>query len=218
MTNMQHRFVALIAFLFLTFLVQKSNAIYVPVALTGFNADVVAEIPGNAAASTSNDYDGVNYVYMTSGFNPAGPSYIPNGGLINSVIASTPGLTYQLQSYTANNSLRMPGTSSGILNFVTPQSAQTVFVLGSTGSGVGTVTITVTFTDLTTQVFPGIVFPDWYNGANFAIQGMGRTNRVTNIISNDPSNPRLYQAPLALLASNYGKLIQSVSFANTGGY
>ena len=206
-------------YLALTFLivsVQELKAIYVPVSLTGFNADVVADIPGNAAASTSADYDGVNYVFMSSSFNPTG-SYIPNGGLISSVVASTPGLTYQLASYTANNTLRMPGTSSGVLSFVTPQSAQTVFVLGSTGSGIGNATITVTFTDLTTQVFTGITFPDWYNGANFAIQGMGRTNRVTNVISNDASNPRLYQAPLALLASNYGKLIQSVSFSNTGG-
>lgn len=201
-----------------TFLmVPTLKATYVPVVVTGFNADVVADVAGNANGSTNADYDGVNYVFMSSTFNTAGPSFIPNGGLINSVVASTPGLTYQLQSYTANNSLRMPGASTGTLTFTTPQSAQTVFVLGSTGSGVGTATITVTFTDLTTQVFPGIVFPDWYGGANFAIQGMGRTNRLTNVISNDAVNPRLYQAPLALLASNYGKLIQSVSFSNSGG-
>lgn len=198
------------------FLSFQVRAIYTPVALTGFNADVVADIPGNAAGSTTADYDNVNYVWMSASYNPSG-TYLPVGGLITSVVPSTPGLTYQLQPYTANNTLRMPGTSTGILNFVTPQSAQTVYVLGSTGSGVGTATITITFTDLTTQVFTGVVFPDWYNGANYAMIGVGRTNRVTNVISNDPNNPRLYQSPLALLPSNYGKQIQSVSFSNTGG-
>lgn len=212
--SVQHKL--LLIFLILGFSYQ-SSAIYTPVALTGFNADVVADIPGNASGSTTADYDNVNYVFMSASYNPSGTSAMPAGGLISSVVASTPGLTYQLQPYTANNSLRMSGTASGVLNFVSPTSAQTLYVLGSTGSGVGTATITVTFTDLTTQVFTGIVFPDWYNGANFAIQGMGRTNRVTNVISNDAINPRLYQAPLALLPSNYAKLIQSVSFSNTGG-
>jgi len=208
---------AFVALTILTFSCIVSKAIYTPVAVTGFNADVVADLPGNAAGSTTADYDGVGYVWMSSSYNVAGPTYIPNGGLINSVHPSTPGLQFQLKPYTAANSLRMPGTSSGTLSFSTTQSAQTVYVLGSTGSGVGTVTITITFTDLTTQVFPGIVFPDWYGGANYAILGMGRTNIGTNIISNDFSNPRLYQAPLALLASNYGKLIQTISFSNTGG-
>ena len=95
-----------LALAFLIVSVQELKAIYVPVALTGFNADVVADIPGNAAASTSADYDGVNYVYMSSSFNPTG-SYIPNGGLISSVVASTPGLTYQLASYTAAKLLQL---------------------------------------------------------------------------------------------------------------
>jgi hypothetical protein len=210
-----HKFM-LVQVCLLAMFTQQVFAIYTPVTLTGFNADVVADIPGNAAGSTTADYDGVNYVWMSNSYNPGG-TYMPIGGLFTSAVTSTPGLTYQLASYTANNSLRMPGTSTGTLNFVTPQSAQTVFVLGSTGSGVGTATITITFTDLTTQVFPATVFPDWYNGANYALIGVGRTNTVTNTISNDVNNPRLYQAPLTILPSNYSKLIQSVSFSNSGG-
>jgi hypothetical protein len=194
----------------------NASAIYIPVSLTGFNADVVADVQGNAMGSTNNDVDGVNYVFMTQSYNPLGSSYMPINGVVNSVVATTPGLTFQLASYTANNSLRLSGTTTGSLSLLVPQAAQTVFVLGATGSGTSTATITITFTDLTTQVFSSQVTPDWYNGANFAIQGLGRTNRNTNTIENSTTNPRLYQTKLDILPANYGKTIQSVTFDNTG--
>lgn len=193
-------------------------AIYVPVAVSGFNADVVADVQFNAMTSTNADFDGVSYVLMSQSYNPTGTSYMPTNNIVNSVIASTPGLTYNLAPYTSNNSLRLPGATSGMLTFNTPQAASQVFVLGATGSGTASPDIIITFTDLTTQVFPSQLFLDWFFGAGFAIQGMGRTLRTTNVITNSTTDPRLYQVQLDLLPSNYGKLIQSVTFNNTGAF
>src|SRR5688572_18891549 len=85
---------------------------YMPVTLTGFNADVVADGAGSAMVSSNNDVDGGGYVFVAQNFiNPSGQSpsaagSLPNGGLITSAVTTTPGLTYQLAPYTANNSLR----------------------------------------------------------------------------------------------------------------
>ncbi|MBL7753383.1 MAG: hypothetical protein JNM44_02815, partial [Chitinophagaceae bacterium] len=206
----------ILGLIFGLFLSQTSYAIYIPVTMTGYNADVVADVAGNAMGSTNNDVDGVNYVFMSQSYNPGG-SFMPLGGLVNSVVATTPGLTFQLEPYTANNSLRIGSGGSGTLTLTSPISAEEIFVLGTTGSGSSTTTITVTFTDGTTQVFTGISFPDWFGGTGFAIQGMGRTNRTTNTIANSTTDPRLYQRQLTLLPANYSKLVQSLSFSTTGG-
>src|SRR5688500_16208195 len=84
---------------------------YTPVALTGFTADVIANGSGPAAASTTNDVDASGYAFVAQDFvNPAGQSAagvtLPNSGTITSAVTSPPGLTFQLEPYTANNSLR----------------------------------------------------------------------------------------------------------------
>src|SRR5688572_22873723 len=136
--------------------------LYAPVAVSGFNADVVANGFGAATSSTTQAVDAVDFNLVAQDFinpsNQSPTSYLPNSGLINSVVASTPGLSYQLAPYTGNNDLRITGTGNGTLTFTTPRTADQIFVLGFTGSGSSTVTITVTFTDATTQVFTGQVF------------------------------------------------------------
>src|SRR6478735_2842966 len=89
---------------------------YTPVALTGFTDDVVANGSGTVASSTSTDLDAASFNLVALNYvNPSGQSptsALPNNGLITSAVTTTPGLTFQLASYTANNSLRIttPGT------------------------------------------------------------------------------------------------------------
>jgi hypothetical protein len=45
-------------------------------------------------------------------------------------------------------------------------------MLSTSGSGASTVTVTVNFSDGTNQQFTGISIADWYNGTNFALQGL----------------------------------------------
>jgi hypothetical protein len=196
---------------------------YTPVTVTGFNADVIADgtATSASAASTTIGVDEGNYVFMAQSFNPNGTSYLPNNGLITSAVATTSGLTYQLAPYTGNNSLRMPATSpgtgvgTGTVTLTTPQAAGEIYLLTTSGSGASTVTITVTFTDGTTQVFAAQTVADWYGGAGFARQGLGRVQRAVDNRENNATDPRLYQKLLTVATGNINKLIQSISFNKT---
>ncbi len=195
----------------------NSAAAYVNVPASGYNADVVADTAGSAATSTTGDVDGVSYAFMAPNFNPSGStfptSFLPATGLINSV--TTTGLSFQLQSYKSNNSLRLPTTNSGTLTVTTPLATSDIYLLATSGSGASTANVTVTFTDASTQVFSGVSFQDWYGGANPAIIGVGRVLITTNVIDNNVANPRLYEMKLSLSAANYNKLIASVTVAKT---
>jgi hypothetical protein len=195
-----------------------ARAAYVPITISGYNADVVANGTGISTNSTTIGVDDSNYVFMAQDYNPTGTSYLPTGGLINS--AATAGVTFQLAPYAGNNSLRIPagagtGTGSGTATFATPQSAGEVFLLATSGSGASLVNITVTFTDATTQVFTGQSVSDWYGGSSYAVLGLGRVQRGVENRENSSSDPRLYQIRLAISTANFAKQIQSISFAKT---
>ncbi len=197
----------------------QAKAIYAPVAVLGYNADIVANGVGPASGSITLDMDGAGYAFMASDFNPAGTTptrYMPNGGLINSV--ATSGLSFQLASYSASNSLRLAPVSTDSLRFVTPTAATEVYVLASSGSGTSSLTMTVNFTDGTTQPVTPITVQDWYFGTNYAIQGLGRVN-VTSTggtgIDNNTTDPRLYQHLITIAAGNTAKLIRSITFNKT---
>ncbi|XZF13386.1 GEVED domain-containing protein [Chitinophagaceae bacterium MMS25-I14] len=215
-----------VLFLLCAFL--SAQAAYVPVALTGYKVDVVANGSGAASASTSSTVPGAgagtfligNYAFMAPDFSPVAgvtpTSFLPANGLINS--ASTPGLSFQLAPYTGNNSIMISNAGTDSLVFATPSSAGEVDVLataGDAGSSGRAVSMVVNFTDGTSQTFSQTV-SDWYNGGNYAILGLGRVNlpgSTSGSIGNDASNPRLYEYKLVLSSSNYSKSIRSVSFS-----
>src|SRR5688572_19491904 len=88
---------------------------YVPVPVTGFNADIIANGTGHANLSTSHSVDSQTdtYCFVAQNFvNAAGQSptsYLPFNGIINS--AATSGLSFQLAPYSGNNSLRILGSA-----------------------------------------------------------------------------------------------------------
>src|SRR5688572_19525212 len=192
---------------------------YQPVVLTGFNADVVANGSGSASQSTTALVDITGYNLVALNFiNPSGQSPttgLPNNGIINSAVTSTPSLSFQLASYTGNNALRLTTTGSGTLTFTTPKPAEQIYILGFTGNGPSTANITVKFTDGSSQIFSGQSFADWYGGSGYAIQGISRVNRSTSAIENLTTNPKLYQNLLTLTAANKIKNIQSILFAKS---
>lgn len=197
---------------------------YQSLTVTGFNADVIANGVGNASASTtmSLDKDTDNFAYMSRDFkvnsSASALTYgLPENGLITSNVASTSGLTYQLASYSGNNSLRLPNTNdTGILTLATPIAVNNLYILAVSGSGPSTGDITVNFSDGTTQAFAGSNFQDWYGGTSAAIQGIGRIHRGTNALdAAGGTNPRIYQIPLAITAANQSKLVTSVTVKKT---
>ena len=193
---------------------------YQALTVSGYTADVVANGTNLPVSSTiSADFDGAGYNLMERGFsNNAGgvaTQGLPPGGIINSAL--TAGLPFQLASYSASNSLRLPGGgASGTLTLAQPRAVNTLYVLGATGSGNATMDVTVRYTDGTTDFFGGNFVPDWFGGGNFAILGLGRTNPGGGI-DNNSSDPRLYQTTLTISAAGRAKRIASVDFTNAGG-
>ncbi|GAA4160056.1 hypothetical protein GCM10022217_23550 [Chryseobacterium ginsenosidimutans] len=189
---------------------------------SGLTADVIANGIGSSAISTSTDVDGVSFAFVSRDFQLNSSSTLltyglPTDGLVNSVVATTPGLTYKLASYSANNSLRLANQNdSGTLTFSSPIPAFKLYMLATSGSGASTVTVTVNFTDATSQIITGVVVSDWYNATGFAIQGFGRINRTNDVLeSGSGTNPRLYQTLLNIDAANQAKPIQSVTITKT---
>jgi hypothetical protein len=190
---------------------------------SGLNADVIANGTGTVVSSSNFDIDGVNYNYVATDYKLTASSTpitygIPVNGLINSIAPATPGLSFQLASLSANNSLRLPtATPTGEIVFTTPIASAKLYMLSTTGSGAGTVSVLITFTDNSTQPLTGISVPDWYGGTNPApaIQGIGRINRTTNALEPNANDPRMYQVPLAILPANQAKLIQKIQITKT---
>lgn len=190
---------------------------------SGFTEDVIANGEGSSSVSTTTDVDGVSFAFVARDFKLTPTSSaltygIPVDGIINSVIASTPGLSYQLGNLSGNNSLKLSTTGdNGTLAFTSPLAAFKLYMLATSGSGTSTVSVTVTFTDNSTQTFSNISILDWYYGSNYAIQGIGRINRTNDVLDANATNPRLYQTVLDIDAANQTKPIQSVTVTKSAG-
>lgn len=212
--------------LFFSFLFISSFTIaqeYQPISIaSGFNADVIANGVGAVMSSTNNSIDLNLYSLFSKDFKLTAISTpltygLPENGFITSVIASTDGLTYQLASYSGNNSLRLDNTvTSGTLTLALPMPANTLYMLATSGDNPSTVSVTVNFSDNTSQTFSNITISDWFEGPDYAIRGFGRINRNTGLIDYNTNNPRLYQIPLVLQTTNQNKNIISVKITKIG--
>ncbi len=189
---------------------------------SGFNEDVIANGIGTSLSSTTGILDGDSYVFVAKDFQATATSApitygVPADGIINSVVTTTPGLSYQLGNLSGQNSLRLSNAiPTATMTFATPKAAFTLYMLATGGSGASTLTVTVNFSDGTNQQFTGVSVADWYNATGFAVQGLGRINRTNDTLdAASGTNPRMYQIPLAIDAANQAKLIQSVTLTKT---
>lgn len=189
---------------------------------SGLNEDVIANGTGPSASSTTALLDADQFVFVAKDFllTPTSTAItygVPVNGIINSAVATTPGLSYQLASLSASNSLKLSNTNlSGTITFTTPKQATYLYMLSTSGSGSSVLTVTINFTDGTTQQATGVSIPDWYDGANFAINGLGRISRTTDgLESAGGTNPRMYQSAFAIAAANVTKYIQGVTITKT---
>ncbi|HEY8689105.1 MAG TPA: SprB repeat-containing protein [Chitinophagaceae bacterium] len=203
------------------------------IGLTGFNEDVVANgINTTPASVTSQAFDdGNGAVLYEEGYTNASavtstPGGLPAGGSFTSIQNSS--RPYQLASYTGNNSLLLRSSSattyggsvSGTLTFQTQfkSTYSILYVLGSTGSGTGTVDYTVHFADGTTATGQ-LTFADWYNTAASTQNAilLKRVERTTGVFDSR-YNFNLFEVPITIPGADQSKVINSIDFswANAG--
>jgi hypothetical protein len=201
------------AFLVLLAIGKTMAQTYVPIATTGYSLDGVAENT-TAVSTTGGALDASDFILYSQFY---GTLYstsavgIPNNGLIASGTR-----TYQLQAYTGFNVMHLLASNKDSLNFVNPQPYPTISLLGFGTQGAATVSITVRFTDNSTQVFSPITMDDWFTANPSVYNGFDRAQRTSGTPAYVASagNPRMFGYDLPILCSNQGKSIKRVIILN----
>jgi Fibronectin type III domain/Receptor L domain len=205
---------------------------FVPVNVTGFNHDIIAEGAGGmnrAEATTTITFDqvrlvGDNVMYskdFRGNNNPSSPPPfgLPDNRIINSL--NLIGANYLLGPYSQNNALVLKTNGeSGTLVLETPGVFSRIAFLGASAEGVSSFNLILNFSD-GTNTSKSFAVPDWFSGPNFAIKGIGRVHR-TQIQNQGPDqfngnsdNPRLYDNLIILDAPFTSKILTSISFQKT---
>lgn len=197
---------------------------FTPVAVTGFNHDVIAETGNSSLTTTTISLDGPavsNKVMYTNTFRTT--NGFGGGGIADNGIITDAAGTYQLAPYTGSNALLLQRTQTGDLTLTTPAKFGSLRVLAFSTEGTSLVNATLTFTDATTtSVLTNYSLGDWFNGAtNLVLSGFGRCTRATPASGADayPTNPRLYYINIPISCANKQKLLQKITLQNvtTGG-
>ncbi|GAB1415375.1 glycoside hydrolase family 38 C-terminal domain-containing protein [Paludibacter sp.] len=149
-----------------------AGANYIPLALSGFNADAVCS---STNCSGTNTLDGQWFYYSSS--------KKVEGSLPESIMSKMD-IPYNLASFEDLNVLTIStnGTKTGTLTLNTPLKAKELWLLGMSASGQKGIDVTVLYTDDSTSATTKISFPDWFqpNGNLAALYGLGRASGSSN--------------------------------------
>ena len=192
---------------------------FTPVAVTGFNHDVVAEAGTSSLTTTTIAMDGPtvsNKVIYTNTFrtlNGFGGGGIPDNGVITDAAG-----TYQMAPFTANNALVLQRTQTGDLTLTTPAKFTKIRVLCLSTEGASLINAVLTFSDgTTTNALTNTTLGDWFNNTtNLVLSGMGRCTRATPASGADayPTNPRMYYVEISLSCADRQKNLSKINFTN----
>jgi hypothetical protein len=189
-----------------------------PIALTGFNRDVVVENTALGPPFT-NYASEMNAGERTAYYQTGLPQYawgLPPSGAFVSLIGDR--TIFQFQPYTTNNALVLSpdtGLTNGRLDLVTPAIYARIGILANSGNGTNeTGSLTLNFSDGTSNVTT-FYAPDWISGAgNVAWFGPGKINLITGVDSTGPELPLFFQTTVnvAALMGASNKPLASISF------
>lgn len=207
----------LLPFLLLTLLiVGKANAqTYTPIALSGFNLDGIAE--DTLALNTTTGGLGSNYVLYSKNYGTkVGTGLgLPDNGAISNGTKS-----YQLTSYSSNNTLLINDGSKDSLILTTPASYASLSLLGFATAGTDQIQVTLRFTNGDSTTFSNLTLKDWFNnpGPDVVINGIDRTDRTTDNPDGSITDPSIYSIILDLSCADQAKQVARIIVQNTGGY
>ncbi len=206
------RIALLLVFFILLFFSNTNAQTYIPVATTGYSLDGVAENT-TAISTTGGALDNSDFVMYSQFY---GTLYNTGYGLPNNGTIASGTRTYQLQSYTGFNTMRLFAGNEDSINFVTPMAFPAVSVLGFGTQGAATASITVRFTDNSTQVFSPVNIDDWFTANPAVYTGFDRCTRTTGApaLVGGAGNPRMFGIDLSISCANQGKPIRRIIIKN----
>jgi len=199
-----------------------------PIALTGWNAGVLAPFDATTNTPKATGFDLLNnYCFYQAGLN--GNPQVPSGGGERGlppdgrISSQLDGTVFQLGPYGGTNALLLGYTYPrfGTLTLTQPQAYSSLAILASSANGGGNGTFVLNFTNGNrSQVF-SFRAQDWYNTVtNVAVEGFGRLRLgQTALFTEDPGadNPNLYQTTLNLAALGLNQSVASITFTNPSG-
>jgi hypothetical protein len=200
--------------------VDGENFVHMAVS-SGYNEDIIANGVGPLSASTTNDVDDANYVFLSKGLQLSESAEAITFGLeIDGLISSlTSPITYQLASYTGSNALRLAEAGSqGTVQFSNAQSLAKLFLLVTSANGAN-ISGTINFTDGTTQEIASTAVPSWFDqgGLPMAARAVGRGNTDSNQLDNFPDAPNLFQLEVMITGENQMKMVSGVTITKSNG-
>lgn len=208
-------------FLFSTFLITSltTKAQFIPVSVSGFNQDVIAESGNSSLTTTSIAMDGVpasNNVMYTAGF--ANTNSFGGGGIPDNGVITDPAGSYQMADYSSNNALVIPRNQNGDLTLSAPSSFSKIRILCLSTEGPSLVNVKLFFSDgTTTNALTNTNINDWFNATgNVVLSGFGRCNRVSPVTSASafPINPSMFYIEISLSCTDAQKALQKINFSN----
>jgi hypothetical protein len=188
-----------------------------PVALSGFNAAILASNNATAGAPGATAFDiPNNYCLYQQGLSGSARGLPFNGVFSSQSDSST---AFQIGPYGAADSLMLGDTypKSGTLNLASPDAFNMLAILAASANGSGQGTFVLNFTNGTKSPVFAFNCQDWFNTVtNVAVQGFGRLKLGVSFAAEDDgsSNPNLYRTTVNLAVLGLSQPISSITFSN----
>jgi hypothetical protein len=209
--------------------VDAKDAVFRPIALTGWNRDVVFENTTSPAATSFDHPDQRPADYPLYAWFEAGLEGHTDGLPASRRFASAANtnVLFELQPYDTNNALLLTEAKpSGKLALAEPSAYRCLFILAAAGGGDSTVNLQLHFSDGKDSEPIACQVPDWWTASESrltrtpAITGLGRSAGQQGFEYEEHGDDAfgLYQSKIDLTTLGlHGKTLQSISFKKISG-
>jgi hypothetical protein len=204
------------------------SAVHQPMALTGWNAGVLAPYDATTNVPKATAFDLLNnYCFYQAGLS-GNPQVNTGGGgkglpLDGRILSRFDGSVFQLGPYGGTNALMLGNSYPrfGTLALTQPRAYNSLAMLAASANGGGNGTLVINFVDGSRSPVFALRAQDWYNiTTNVAIEGFGRLRLgQSGLLTEDAGadNPNLYQTTINLAALGLNQAIASITFTNPAG-